>query len=62
MPAAVVTTTETVLPIAVSSGTCKLIWVGLTKARYAGFPSMVTLVPPSEVGKSPFQEAVSLAR
>jgi len=48
--------------VAVSSGACKLICPGLTNWRYAALPSISTLVPPSDVGKSPFQMAVPLAR
>jgi hypothetical protein len=54
VPAAVDTTTET-LPDVGSSGACRSICVGLTYERYAGLPLMVTVVPPSCVGKSPFQ-------
>lgn len=39
-----------------------MICVGLTNDKYAGFPSIVTLVPPNEVGKSSFQTSVPLAR
>src|ERR1700689_406309 len=51
-PAAVVITTGT-LPVFVSAGTCRLICVGLTYQRNAGSPSIVTLVPPRDVGKLP---------
>ena len=61
LPPAVVTTTDTV-PVAVSSGACKLIKPGLTNSRNPGFPLISTLVPPSEVGKSPFQVKFPPAR
>jgi len=60
-PDGVVTTTLTI-PAAALSGTCKLICVGLTNHRYAGLLSIITLVPASDVGKSPFQLKVPLAR
>ena len=61
LPLAVVTTTDTV-PLAASSGACKLICPGLTNRRNADLPLILTLVPPSEVGKSPFQVAFPPAR
>src|ERR1700722_9050486 len=61
LPEAVVTRTVT-LPIKLSSGACRLICVGLTYQRYAGLLLMVTVVPPSDVGKSPFQIATTGAR
>ncbi len=62
LPLAVVTTTGTV-PVAVSLGACRLICPGADKNhRYAAFPSIVTVVPPSEVGKLPVQTVVPLAR
>src|ERR1022692_2898242 len=48
LPVAVVTTTGTV-PVAVSSGACKLICPGLTNQRYAALPSISTLVPPKHL-------------
>jgi hypothetical protein len=61
VPSEVVTTTGTV-PVAVSSGVCKLIWVGLASDRYADFRLIVTLVRPSDNGKFPVQTTVELAR
>src|ERR1700693_3796730 len=61
LPLAVVATTDTV-PVAVSSGACKLICPGLTNKRNAALPLISTLVPPSDVGKSPLQLAGALAR
>src|ERR1017187_7145434 len=61
LPPPVVTTTDTV-PVAVSSGACRLIWVGLTYWRYAAFPSIVTVVPPSDPAKFPVHVATALAR
>src|ERR1019366_1459357 len=61
VPPPVVTATFT-LPVALSSGACRLICVGLTYQRYASLLLILTLVPPSVVGKSPFQVAAALAR
>ena len=57
-----VCTTTFTGPVVESSGTCRLISVGLTYQRYAGLLSMVTVTPPKDVGKSPFQRKVPLAR
>src|SRR5580704_10582444 len=61
VPELVVTTTDAG-PEAVSSGAWRLICPVLTKERNAGLPLISTLVPPRDVGKSPFQTAVPLAR
>src|SRR5579862_220330 len=54
LPMPVMITTGTT-PVAASSGTCKLICPGLTYERKAALPSMVTLVPPRDIGKFPVE-------
>ena len=61
LPKELVTVTFTD-PVVVSSGACRLICVGLTYHRYVFLSLMVTLTPPSSVGKSPFHVAMVLAR